>query len=144
MPAYLGLIQERAPSWWVDPSRLLTAEQLWLALAIVTVATIIVGIWLVRAPHSTWATWSLLLVQATLLLNALWHLIAAVWLLRGYAPGLLTAVGLNLPLSVYLLRRARDEGWVSSRALSGLVPGAVVLHGPVLIGVLWLCGWRYR
>ena len=141
LPRYLAVIRGRAPSWWVDLTRQLTAEQMGLALALVTLAAVVPGIWLWRRPDSRGATWTLLLVQATLLLNALWHVSAAV-LVGGYAPGLLTAVGLNLPLAVYLLRRARREGWVSPRALLGLLPGALVLHGPLLLGVLRLSQWR--
>ena len=143
MPAYLAVIRERAPSWWIDISRLVTAEQVWLALAIVALAPFLLGMWLLRTPQSAWATWSLLLVQATLLLNVLWHVVAAVWLFRGYAPGLVTAVVLNLPLSVYLIGRARREGWVSSRALLGLLPSALLLHGALLLGVLRLSGWQF-
>ena len=140
MPAYLAGIRERAPSWWTAIGRSVTAEQMWLALAIVSVVPIILGIRLWRTPHSRGAIWMLLLIQATLLLNALWHVSAAVWLSRGYVPGLVTAVGLNLPLSVYLLRRARREAWVSRRGLLGLLPAAVVLHGSLLLGLVGLSG----
>lgn len=46
---------------------------------------------------------------ATLLLNVAWHVTAALMLFGGYAPGLVTAVALNLPLSVLVLRRAAAE-----------------------------------
>ena len=139
MPAWLAGSRGRAPLWWTSIGRAVTAEQFWLALALVTAVPIVLGIWLWRTPHSRVLAWMLLLIQVTLLLNALWHVGVAVLLMRGYVPGLLTAVGVNLPLSVYLLERARREGWVSRRALLGLFPASVVLHGLLLLGAV---GWR--
>ena len=44
-----------------------------------------------------------------MLLNVLAHLLSATMLTRGYAPGLATALLVNLPFSLYLFRRARRE-----------------------------------
>jgi hypothetical protein len=77
-----------------------------------------------------------LLIQATVLLNVVWHAAAAVVLFGGYAPGVVTAVLLNLPFSVYLLGRSAREHWLSARALWALVPAAIVLHGPLLAALL--------
>ena len=54
----------------------------------------------------------------------------------GYAPGLVTALVLNLPFSLYLLRRAIREQWLSRPARWALVPGAILLHGPLLAALL--------
>jgi hypothetical protein len=48
---------------------------------------------------------------AIMLLNAIWH-IAATAYLRTYAPGVVTAVLLVLPVTIYLLRRALREGYI--------------------------------
>jgi hypothetical protein len=66
----------------------------------------------------------------------LWHVTAAILLFDGYAPGLLTAVLLNLPFSVYLIGRAGKENWVSRRALWALLPSALLAHA--LSGLLVL------
>jgi hypothetical protein len=50
---------------------------------------------------------------AILLLNAVWHITVALALFGGYAPGVVTATALNLPLSVLVLRRAVDERWLA-------------------------------
>jgi hypothetical protein len=42
---------------------------------------------------------------------------AALVLFGGYAPGVVTAVILNLPLSVLVLRRAVDERWLAPAAI---------------------------
>jgi hypothetical protein len=92
--------------------------------------------WAIRRPESLAARWTLLLIQTTLLLNALWHVLTALVLFGGYAPGLVTAVTVNLPFSIYLLRRAAAERWLSPPARWALVPGALVLHGPLLAALI--------
>ena len=67
----------------------------------------------------------------------------AIWLLPlvlfgGYTPGVATAVGVNLPVSVLVLRRAATEQWLSRRARWALVPAAVAFHLPGALGVMLL------
>lgn len=85
-------------------------------------------------PHSA-AGYALLAIQATLLLNVASHVAAAI-MLRGYSPGLVTAVLVNLPFSLWLIALAWQEHWYSVPALIALAPLALVLHGPVLLGLL--------
>ena len=82
--------------------------------------------------------WLVLLIQATVLLNVVWHAAAAVVLFGGYAPGVVSALVLNLPFSIYLLRRAARERWLDPRALWAVAPAAIVLHGPLLAALLVL------
>ena len=86
------------------------------------------------APRSA-AGYALLAIQATMLLNVASHVGAAV-VLRGYSPGLVTALAINLPFSLWLLSVAWGQHWYSSSALLWLVPLALLLHGPVLLGLL--------
>jgi hypothetical protein len=61
------------------------------------------------------------------LVNAGWHILAA--LVRGgYAPGVITAVLINLPFGVYVLRRAVKEQWVGARTAWQLIGIAALLH----------------
>ena len=135
-PRYLPFVLSRLPAGWQALAAPLTTGQVWSALAVVTASAFAVAWWADRRPDSALALWLLLLIQATVLLNAVWHAAAAVVLFGGYAPGLVTALLLNLPFSIYLLRRAAAEGWLSRRALWALLPGAIVLHGPLLAGLL--------
>jgi len=74
-----------------------------------------------------WLLVSVLLVEAVLLVNAGWHVVAA--LVRGgYAPGVITAVVINLPFGVYVLRRAVREQWIRPRTAWRLMTIALVLH----------------
>jgi len=81
------------------------------------------------------AGYALIAVQATMLLNVASHIGAAI-VLRGYSPGLVTAILVNLPFSLWLMSVAWQEHWYSASALLWLAPLALLLHGPVLIGLL--------
>ena len=135
-PRYLPFVLARLPAGWQALAAPLTSGQVWSALAILSAAAFAVAWWADRRPDDPAARWLLLLIQATLLVNAIWHLTIAVVLFGGYAPGLVTALLLNLPFSVYLLRRAVLERWVSRPALWALAPGALVLHGPLLAALV--------
>ena len=131
-PRYLPFVISRLPGGWQSLAAPLTTGQVWAALAVVTAGAFAVAWWAVRRPASPAARWTLLLVQTTMLLNALWHVLTAAVLFGGYAPGLVTGVLVNLPFSIYLLRRAAAERWLSPPARWALVPAALVLHGPLL------------
>jgi hypothetical protein len=86
-----------------------TAEQMHVALAVATVVPWFV--WLLGR-ESQVGVRILLLLQCLMLVNVAWHVAAAI-MLGGYTPGLATALALNLPFSIYLLRRAVVERWVT-------------------------------
>ena len=137
-PDYLPRVPERLPEIWRSVGGAITPGQVWAALAVVTLIPFALAAWASLRPDQAAPVWLLLLVQATVLLNVVWHVSAAIVVFAGYAPGLVTAVCLNLPFSIYLFRRAAKEDWVSPRARWALLPSAVAMHGPVLWGVLSL------
>jgi hypothetical protein len=137
-PRYLPLVLARLPAGWRAMAGPLTSGQVGLALVIVTLAAAGVALWAALRPDSRAAIWLLLLIQTTVLLNVVWHVAAAVFLFRGYAPGLVTALFVNLPFSVYLLRRAARERWLSRPARWVLLPAALLVHGPLLSALLIL------
>ena len=65
---------------------------------------------------------------------------AAIWA-RGYSPGLVTALLVNLPFSLFLFRRALRASWVRPRDLAWLLVAALLVHGPGLVGLMVLAGW---
>lgn len=89
-------------------------------------------------PHSARWFWLLLALQAAIGINAVAHVITAAFLFRDYAPGVLTAVLVNAPFTGFVFARASRDQWVSAKALRATVPAALVLHGPILLGALWL------
>ena len=137
-PRYLPLALERFPPVWRSFAGAITLGQVWAALAVVGLIPLGLAGWAAVRPGRATPVWLLLLFQTTLLVNAGWHISAAIVLFDGYAPGLVTAVLLNLPFSIYLLRRAARESWVGPRARLALLPGALVLHGPLLSALLLL------
>jgi heme/copper-type cytochrome/quinol oxidase subunit 4 len=137
-PRYLPLALARLPEGFRAVAGAITLGQVGAALALVTAVPFGLAAWAAVSPSSRLALWLLLLVQATVLLNVFWHLATAVIVFQGYAPGLITAVALNFPSSIYLLRRAQAEQWVGPAARWALVPGALVLHGPLLSGLILL------
>ncbi len=72
-----------------------------------------------------------------ILLNVIYH-VAATLGRRQYAPGVVTAVLINLPVMWYLLLRVFRERWVTwPRALLAFaaIPAAILLLIPVLFWV---------
>ncbi len=76
-------------------------------------------------------------------MNVLSH-VGAASMVRGYSPGLVTAVLVNLPFSAYLIGRAAREPWLSRRRLLGASPISLLIHGPLLVGLLSLSGLLVR
>ena len=139
-PRYLPLVRERVPDWAGPVISSVTYEQMLIALAIATIVPLGIAIWAVARPRSQVAVWSVLLIQAVVLLNVAAHVASALVILRGYGPGLATALVVNLPFSLYVVRRATVERWTTRQGLLALVPAAFVVHGPVLLGVIALAG----
>jgi Protein of unknown function with HXXEE motif len=137
-PRYLPVVLERLPEPWRSVVGPITLGQLWAALLAVTLIPVVLAAWATLRPERAAPIWLLLLIQATLLVNVFWHVGAAVVLFDGYAPGLATAVLLNLPFSVYVIRRAAAQNWVTQRARWALIPGALVVHGPAVSALLWV------
>jgi hypothetical protein len=120
-PAYLSSASRLLP-----PPRLLQNPQnLHLALALVTVLPLAIA-WAILRPRKALLV-SVLFLECVLLVNAGWHIFAA-WVIGGYAPGVLTAVLINLPFGVYVLRKAVREQWIPVRTAWQLIGVALVLH----------------
>jgi hypothetical protein len=74
--------------------------------------------------------------QVVLLINAVQHIGASVWL-RTYTPGVLTSVILYLPLLSYLIWRALTEGYISKKLLGySFFVGAILLF-PIILLARW-------
>jgi uncharacterized protein with HXXEE motif len=112
-----------------------SARYMYVALLVVTAIPIGLALLALRRAGGAWATYGLLLVAAVVLVNVVWHLLAAT-LLGGYAPGVVTAVIVNLPVMAAALRWARREGWLSKGALWLYLAVGVMLHGAALLALL--------
>jgi hypothetical protein len=113
-----------------------TPEPIYLALVVATLGPAAIIAWAARQPDRPVRLWFALLIQAVIFVNALAHGVTALVVFHGYAPGLLSAVLLNLPYSVFVYRKARQEHWVSTAASWLLLPGTLLVHGPLLFSLL--------
>jgi len=139
MPRFLQSIASRAPGAIGTVLAQVDFHGFVVALVIATILPLAVVWWVWARPTSGAAVWTALCVQAVVAVNALWHVVAAI-AVRGYTPGLATAVIVNVPFSMYLLRRASVERWTSRAALALVLPAALVVHGPVLLALLFVTG----
>lgn len=142
-PAYLPVVRARLPVFVQPYMADIQPDGLRVALLWATVIPFAVVLWVTMRPSSLGARWCALLVQAVIAVNVVSHLTVAAIVMRGYSPGLVSAVLVNAPLSVYLFRRAAREGWLSRAALRALWPAALLVHGPGLIGLILLTRRRH-
>lgn len=114
----------------------LTYDALSQALWILSVAAFLLAAAVMIRPGSIPLLWALLALEATVCLNVLAHVVSAVFVFRGYAPGLVTALLVNAPFGVYCFKRVIRERWLSRTAVYAMLPAAILLHGPLLAGSL--------
>ncbi|RPJ38233.1 MAG: HXXEE domain-containing protein, partial [Chloroflexi bacterium] len=75
--------------------------------------------------------------QMVMLLNILSH-VGSMNLFNSYVPGLVSSLAIILPFSLYFFASALREGWLRGSDFLYLVPAAVILHGPGLVGLMLL------
>ena len=81
----------------------------------------------------------LLCVQAMMLVNVVAHAGMAV-LVGGYAPGLITALAINLPFSIYLTVHTLLARWATGRAMVLVIAVGLLLHAIVLPLIIIVSG----
>jgi hypothetical protein len=136
LPRMGGFLPER----FASVAATLSYPMMLVALATVSVLAFLVALAAATWPHSPLALWTLLTLEAVIALNVIAHVLTALLIFHGYGPGLVTALLINAPFAIYCFRRARRERWVSAAALGAVVPAALILHGPILLGGFWLAG----
>lgn len=136
IPAYAPVVRRRLAAFL--PATLLGASEMgswiYIALVVVTLVPAIIVFVATRKPASRLAARAVVFVQIIFLLNVFVPHIPAAFLLGGYAPGVATAVGINLPYSLYFLRRSAKEGVIRRGAVFMDLIWAVL--GPALAFVL--------
>lgn len=108
-----------------------------VAAVLLAIAAYVVTYWSIRAGKEAVGTYVMAGFVFAILLNVIYH-VAVTLGLREYAPGVVTAVLINLPVMWYLLVRVFRERWVTwPRALLAFiaVPVAILLMIPVLFWV---------
>lgn len=117
----------------VTPREQPSASQLYVALVL---ATVLPAVWVVLAmsgERKSVRVYSLMTLYSILFWNAWFPHIALALALVSYTPGVVTAVVLNVPFTLYLFRRAFRDGYVEKRGFAV----AVVLGAVVYLPFLW-------
>lgn len=114
------------------------AAEMWAALVVFTVAAFAVTYLSTRrGPESIWAYLTFGYIVAMLANVFVPHVPAAI-VFRGYAPGVLTAVLINLPVMSILAIRMLRDGWVRGWKVTVFGVGVPLMLGGVI--VVWLAG----
>jgi hypothetical protein len=134
-PKVKDLLRERVPATML--ASVPSLGQFYIALAGATLLPLVLTV-IATIGKPTRLKASLVAVIAMgLLLNVFIPHVPAAVALGGYAPGVATAVLVNLPFSIYFLRRSLREGYVDRRGV--VVTGAIALTILVLgVPLLWL------
>ena len=139
IPAYAPTVRQRLSG--LAPTALLAATQdlswLYVTLAAATFVPAVVVLVATSGRASRGKAWAVAFVQGLFLANVFVPHVPAALVLGGYAPGLATAVLINLPYSVYFLRRSVREQAVS-RAGVALAVGLAVPALFLALGTLYL------
>ena len=102
--------------------------QLYVSLGLATAVPLCVTLLCAGGNKKSPRLFILLLLQAVIFLNVfIPHILASIIFLR-YNPGVVTAVCLNLPFSLYVFRRAVREEYLERRTLVSLFLLALVLY----------------
>jgi hypothetical protein len=139
MPRFLGEGGLRLPAAMREIASNISYPQFLAALVFVTLIPIIIAAFSDLSREHSGAAYALLCTQVVMFINVFWHLAMAL-LTRGYVPGLISAMAINLPLSIYILRRALVERWFSRRATALAFLIAFFLHAPVLWLIMTVTG----
>ena len=137
---YLPRLGALLPDRFASLAASLSYPVILVALISVTVLAFLIALSAAMWPHSRLALWALLTLEAVVALNVVAHVLSALFVFDGYSPGLVTALVINAPFAIYCFWRVYRERWVSRGVLGAIVPAALILHGPILLGGLWLAG----
>jgi hypothetical protein len=107
-----------------------------IALALATILPGGIALYGATRDGSRLWTWLVLFVQLQLGVNVLLPHLPAAFFLRGYAPGLLTALAINLPLSIILARRTVSEGRLTRRATWLCLLAAFIAMPLAIVGLV--------
>jgi hypothetical protein len=114
-PRINELLREVAPPTLL--SAMPTLAQFYAALVGATLIPLLLVVFATSGKPSQFKSYLVAVVQAQVCLNVLVPHVPAAVMFGGYAPGLATAVLLNLPFSIYFFRRSLSESRITLRGL---------------------------
>ena len=87
-----------------------------LALLLVTIVPVLVVVWAASGRETQNKHLAVLWVAGIFAANAFLPHVPAAFIARGYSPGLITAIAINLPFAFFLYRAALREGMATARS----------------------------
>ena len=130
-PAYLPRVGEyvaRVPALRDAGVEAPLLPQLYIALVVVTIVPALMIGWATSGRESAVKRGVVAVVAAALLWNVFLPHISAMVAFRGYAPGGLTALLVNLPFCIYFFRRSARDGILTRREMTlGVIVGLFLL-----------------
>jgi len=139
MPAFLKTRNASIPSSLQGLLPPITYRQFLIALIAMTAIPYAIALLGNLEREGSGSLYLLLGLQVVMLYNVLAHVVMA-GVMGGYAPGVVTALIINLPFSVYLVRRAVKERWASRRVIVWLFPIGLIVHAVGLPSLMILAG----
>ena len=139
MPAFLQTRNASIPSSLQGLLPPITYQQFLIALIFMTAMPYAIALVGNLEREGSGSLYLLLGLQVVMLYNVLAHVLMAA-VMGGYAPGVVTALTINLPFSLYLVRRARKERWVPRRVIVWLFPIGLIVHAVGLPALIILAG----
>lgn len=109
-----------------------STTQLYVSLFLVTIIPSLVTFICLRSERTAKKTSILLTLQAIIFWNALMPHVSGLFVLGIFNPGTITAVLFNIPFSMYLYRRVRQEGIVSKNTLRNCIFIGLIAYLPVV------------
>jgi len=135
MPAFLQTRNDSIPAGLRSLLPPITYRQFLIPLIILTAMPYLIAWFGNLERERSVSVYVLLGLQVVMLYNVLAHIVMAA-AMGGYAPGVVTALIVNLPFSLYLLRRAVKESWAPRKVIVLLFSVALIVHAvglPLLI-----------
>lgn len=115
----------------------ITAGQFAAALVVVTLIPCAIQLLGLLTSRRRIPVLLLIQIQVIVFLNIFVHVVGA-FIVGGYSPGLVTAVLINFPFSLFLFYHAWREHWIGPKAAALMIPIGLTLLGPGIIGLLKL------
>ena len=125
LPKVEALLRGRVPAEFI--AGLPTAGQFYVALVGATLVPLALVLYAASGRPSDFKNYAVATLQALVLVNVFVPHVPAAFALGGYAPGVATAVLINLPFSVLFFRRSLREGRVSRKGLAVMLLCALPL-----------------
>ena len=129
MNVHLSLLRMK---FFVFRSVSFSPEQLYLSLILVTVVPWVFSLYCLTGIWSKKKLWMMLILQSIIGWNAVVPHISGTLILGMYNPGLVTALLINLPFTIYLFYRSVADGFLVGGEVRKILFIGIILYVPLV------------